>query len=128
MFNRVSGVAVLLCVMVLILVVGCSSAPVSPQKPWVPISGNLVWVDSADIDTVYKAVLGTVKEMELSVIKQRQDHLSGVVVAKTSTGKQITIKLQAETAETTRVSIRVGFWADQKKARVIYSKIKKTLV
>ena len=127
MFNRVSGVAVLSCAMVLILV-GCSSAPVSPQKPWVPISGNLVWVDSADIDTVYEAVLGAVKEMELSVIKQRQDHLSGVVVAKTSTGKQITIKLQAETAETTRVSIRVGFWADQKKARVIYSKIKKTLV
>ena len=127
MFNRVSGVAALSCAVVLILV-GCSSAPVSPQKPWVPISGNLVWVDSADIDTVYEAVLVAVKKMELSVIKQEQDYLSGVVVAKTLTGKQITIKLQAETAETTRVSIRVGFWANEKKARIIYSKIKKNLV
>jgi hypothetical protein len=86
-----------------------------------------VWVESANIETVYESVLKTVKGMELSMTKQEQDGLTGVVVAKTLDDKQITIKLQAETVETTRVSIRVGFWADEKKARVIYGRIKENL-
>ena len=114
------------CMMVLVLL-GCSSKPVSPQKPWVPIYGDLVWVESANIETVYESVLKTVKGMELSMTKQEQDGLTGVVVAKTLGDKRVTIKLQAETVETTRVSIRVGFWADEKKARVIYSRIKENL-
>jgi hypothetical protein len=106
---------------------GCSNGHVSPQQPWVPVSGNLVGVESANIKTTYDAALAAVKKMDLPVTRQEQTGLSGIVVAKDLNDKQITIKLQAETLETTRISIRVGFWADEARARVLYSKIKENL-
>jgi hypothetical protein len=107
---------------------GCASGPVSPQKPWTNAKGDLVWVEDAPIDKVYKAVLITLDEMKFSVTKDQQDGLSGEVIAKTLNNKKIEIHLSAETAEWTRVSIRVGFyWTNQDEARVIYERIHKNL-
>ena len=126
MRKKVSGIVVFSGMIALVLL-GCSSNPVSPQKPWFPIHGDLVWVESANVEVVFQAVLETAKEMGLSVTKQEYDSLAGVVVAKSVDDKRVSIKLQLETAQTTRVSIRVGFWADKKTAKAIYRKIKENL-
>jgi hypothetical protein len=107
---------------------GCASGPVSPQKPWTNTLGELVWVEDAKIDTVYKAVLKTLDEMKFSVTRDEQDGLSGEVIAKTLNNKKIVIYLKAETADWTRVTVRVGFyWTNQDEARVIYERVHKNL-
>lgn len=109
-------------------VLGCSSGPTSPQKPWSNKMGELVWVEDAKIDYVNKTVLKTLKEMKFTVTKERQDGLSGEIQAKTLSNKKVYIDLKAETAEWTRVTIRVGFyWTNQDEARVIYDRIKEEL-
>ncbi len=90
--------------------------------------GDLVWVEDAKIDTVYKTVLKTLDEMKFTVTRNQQDGLSGEIIAKTLNNKKITIHLSAETADWTRVSIRVGFyWTNEDEARVIYERIHKNL-
>ena len=122
-----ASLSVLAAVMAFSLL-GCSSGPVAPQKPWTNAMGDLVWVEDAKIDKVYKAVLETLDDMKFSVTKEQQDGLSGEVLAKTLNNKKIVINLSAETADWTRVSIRVGFyWTNEDEARVIYERIHKNL-
>ena len=45
---------------------GCSSGPLQPQKPWTNTFGELVWVEDANIDKVYKTVLKTLDEMKFT--------------------------------------------------------------
>ena len=112
----------------MISLLGCSSGPVSPQKPWSTKMGELVWVEDAKIDYVYKVVIKTLEEMKFNVTKEQQDGLSGEIQAKTLTNKVVFIDLKAETADWTRVKIRVGFyWKNQDEARVIYERIQQNL-
>ncbi|MBN2589997.1 MAG: DUF3568 family protein [Sedimentisphaerales bacterium] len=107
---------------------GCSSGPTSPQKPWSSKMGELVWVEDAKIDYVYKVVIKTLEEMKFNVTKDNHDGLSGEIQAKTLTNKVVFIDLKAETADWTRVKIRVGFyWTNKDEARVIYERIKQNL-
>ena len=107
---------------------GCSSGPVSPQKPWKTKMGDLVWVEDAKIDYVYKVVLKTLDEMKFNVTKDQQDGLSGEIQAKTLANEKVFIELKAESADWTRVKIRVGFyWTKQDEARVIYERIKQNM-
>ena len=118
----------LLSLVMIFVLVGCSSGPVSPQKPWTTVNGDLVWVEDSNIDYVYKTVLKTLDEMKFNVTKDQQDGLSGEITAKTLDNKKVVILLKAETADWTRVTIRVGFyWTNQDEARVIYDRIKQTL-
>jgi hypothetical protein len=117
-----------LAVSMVLSLFGCSNGPVAPQKPWTNTWGDLVWVEDAKIDTVYKTVLKTLDEMKFTVTREQQDGLSGEVIAKTLNNKKIVIHLSAETADWTRVSISVGFyWMNEDEARVIYERIHKNL-
>ena len=114
--------------LMILAILGCSSGPMSPQKPWTAILGDLVWVEEANIDIVYNAVTKTLEDMKFSLTKQQYDGLSGVVTAKSLENKLITIRLRAETADWTRVSIRVGkYLSDADKARVVYERIEQAL-
>lgn len=126
MLKKVVLSVVLLAMMVSLL--GCSSGPVSPQKPWSSKMGELVWVEDAKIDYVYKTIIKTLDEMKFNVTKEQQDGLSGEIQAKTLTNKEVSIDLKAETADWTRVKIRVGFyWTNKDEARVVYERIKQNL-
>ncbi len=126
MSKKVLLSVVLLAMMVSFL--GCSSGPVSPQKPWSTKMGELVWVEDAKIDYVYKTVIKTLEDMNFNVTKDNHDGLTGEIVAKTLKKKTVSIDLNAETADWTRVKIRVGFyWTNKDEARVIYERIKQNL-
>ena len=107
---------------------GCSSGPVSPQKPWTTKMGDLVWVEDAKIDYVYKVTLKTLDEMKFNVVKDSQDGLTAEIQAKTLKNEKVYLNMSAETADWTRVKIRVGFyWMKEDQARVIYERIKQNL-
>ena len=126
MSNKLFLSIVLLAMMVSLP--GCSSGPTSPQKPWSTKMGELVWVEDAKIDYVYGVVIKTLEEMKFNVTKEMQDGLSGEIQAKTLTNEKVFIDLSAESADWTRVKIRVGFyWTKKDQARVIYERIKQNL-
>jgi hypothetical protein len=91
------------------------------------VRGDLEAVESKELDTVYKATLKAVDELELNVTKETKDSLSAVIVARDAQDKKITIKLGATTEDTTKLSIRVGLFGSETKSRLIYQKIHENL-
>jgi len=91
------------------------------------IRGDLEAVEAKDIDTVYKATKKAMDELGLVVSKKTKDAMSAKIIARDSQDKKITIKLNATTEETTKLSIRVGMFGKETKSRLIYQKIRDNL-
>jgi len=91
------------------------------------IRGDLTAVESKDIEAVYKATKKAIDELELSVSKESKDAMSSTIVVRDAQDKKITIKLNATAEETTKLSIRVGWFGNETKSRLIYQKIRDNL-
>jgi len=87
------------------------------------VRGDLEAVESKKLDAVYEATLKAVKKLELNVTQETKDSLSALIVARDAQDKKITIKLNATTEDTTKLSIRVGLFGSETKSRLIYQKI-----
>ena len=87
------------------------------------VRGDLEAVESKKLEAVYEATLKAVNKLELNVTKETKDSLSAVIVARDAQDKKITIKLNATTEDTTKLSIRVGLFGSETKSRLIYQKI-----
>jgi len=87
------------------------------------LKGDLEAVEAKDLDTVYKATLKALDELELGVTRKSKDLLSAEIIARDSADQKVTIKLKATTENTTKLSIRIGFFGSETKSRYIYQKI-----
>jgi len=91
------------------------------------VTGGLEGVESKKVDAVYKATEKAVGELGLVTTEKTKDALSAKIIARDAQDKKITIKLKAVAEESTKVSVRVGFWGDEVKSRLIYQKIQDNL-
>lgn len=91
------------------------------------VKGDLEAVETAKIDVVYDATLKALDKLELKVTTKSKDVLSGVIVARDTQNKKITIKLKAVSEEATKLSIRVGVFGSETKSRLIYQEIHENL-
>ena len=89
------------------------------------VRGDLEVTESAKLDAVYRATEKAVTKLELNVTSKTKDALSAKVVARDAQDKKITIRLKATAEGSTTISIRIGFFGDEAKSRIIYDKIKK---
>lgn len=89
--------------------------------------GDLESVEAASLDAVWQATLSAVEEMELYVISKEKDALGASLTLRDAADKKISIELATVTEDSTRVSIRVGVFGDERKSQMIYSKIKENL-
>jgi len=87
------------------------------------LKGDLEAVEASNLDTVYKATLKALDELELRVISKSKDLLSAEIIARDAADQKVTIKLKATTENTTKLSIRIGFFGSETKSRFIYQKI-----
>jgi len=119
----------LLLVSPVVLVEGCVVAVVGGGAAGTVayIRGDLEAVEAKDIGTVYKATEKALEELGLVVSKKTKDALSAKIIARDAQDKKITIKLNATTEETTKLSIRVGMFGKETKSRLIYQKIRDNL-
>ena len=119
----------LLLVSPVVLVEGCVVAAVGGGAAGTVayIRGDLEAVEAKDIGTVYKATEKALEELGLVVSKKTKDALSAKIIARDAQDKKITIKLNATTEETTKLSIRVGMFGKETKSRLIYQKIRDNL-
>ncbi len=119
----------LLLVSPVVLVEGCVVAAVGGGAAGTVayIRGDLEAVEEKDIDAVYKATEKALEELGLVVSKKTKDALSAKIIARDAQDKKITIKLNATTEETTKLSIRIGTFGSETKSRLIYQKIRDNL-
>ena len=87
------------------------------------LKGDLEAVEAANLDTVYSATLKALDELEIRVTKESKDILLAEIVARDAADQKVTIKLKATTENTTKLSIRIGFFGSETKSRFIYQKI-----
>lgn len=87
------------------------------------VKGDLEATEPKDLDTVYAATQKALGELELSVTKATKDALGAEIIAHDSRDKKIKIRLDATTENSTKLSIRVGWFGSKAKSNVIYQKI-----
>lgn len=87
------------------------------------LKGDLEAIEAANLQTVYKATLKALDELELRVTKKSKDLLSAEIIARDAADQKVTINLKATTENTTKLSIRIGFFGSETKSRFIYQKI-----
>ncbi len=91
------------------------------------VKGDLEAVETDKLDVVYDATLKALDKLELKATTKSKDVLSGVIVARDTQNKKITIKLKAVSEEATKLSIRVGVFGSETKSRLIYQEIHENL-
>ncbi len=91
------------------------------------IMGKMKGTEAKDIDTVYNAAEKAAEQLKLNITEKTHDKMSGEIIAWDSQDKKITIKLKAASENATDITIRVGFFGDETKTRLIYEKIHENL-
>jgi hypothetical protein len=89
--------------------------------------GKMKGTEAKDIDTVYNAAEKAAEQLKLNITERTHDKMSGEIIAWDSQDKKITIKLKAASENVTDIAIRVGFFGDETKTRLIYEKIHENL-
>ena len=80
-----------------------------------------------DMNSVYEASVKALEELEVTVTEKKKDVFAARVYGETSDEKNITIKIEPETDESTLLSIHTGVVGDEVRARTIFSKIREIL-
>jgi L-fucose isomerase-like protein len=91
------------------------------------IMGKMKGTEAKDIDTVYNAAEKAAEQLKLNITEKTHDKMSGEIIARDSQDKKVTIKLKAASENVTDITIRVGFFGDETKTRLIYEKIHENL-
>jgi hypothetical protein len=91
--------------------------------------GDLEADEPHNLDAVYDATRAAMDTLQLSVLegKTDKDALSATVAARDAEDKRVTVRLRAQTEQTTSISIRIGTFGNQTKANLIYNRIRENL-
>ncbi|MBN2181816.1 MAG: DUF3568 family protein [Sedimentisphaerales bacterium] len=87
------------------------------------VRGDLEAVESENLDAVYEAAVKAVDELDLRVISKSKDALTATINARDAQDKKIKITLKNTAEQTTKISIRIGYFGSETKSRLIYQKI-----
>ena len=105
---------------------GCSPTLVG-RNAAVYSMGRLYARVDRDMNAVYEASVNALEELEVTITEKKKDVFAARVYGETSDEKNITIKIEPETDDSTLLSIYVGVVGDEVRARTIYSKIREIL-
>jgi len=111
------------------LVAGCIAAAVGVGAVGTVayIRGDLEVMEAVSLDKVYNAAVKAVAELELRETGKTKDVLTATITARDAENKKVNIKLSAQEAQITKISIRIGTFGNETKSRRIYEQIKKNL-
>lgn len=126
--RRQEVVLTLLCLSMAVVAQGCVAVAVGAGAGTVAyLKGDLEVIEAKDINAVHAATKKAVAQLELRVTEDTKDALAAEIVARDAQDKKITIRLKSTTANTTKISIRIGTFGSETKSRLIYDQIKKNL-
>ena len=87
------------------------------------VLGDLEIKETKDLNSVYIATQQAYRDLNLVIEKNEKDEIGAIISAHDVHNERITVKLVKEDENTTKISIRVGLWGDEKKSRLVYSQI-----
>ena len=91
------------------------------------VRGDLETMEAKSLDEVYNATEKAVSELGLNISRKTKDAMSAVFVGRDAEDKKIRIKLTAAEDDMTELSIRIGMFGNETKARRIYEEIQRQL-
>ncbi|MGD0885014.1 MAG: DUF3568 family protein [Thermodesulfovibrionales bacterium] len=91
------------------------------------VKGQLNEDLNAPVSKVYDASLAALKELELPIIEDNHDSLSAKIKSKFADGDDVWIQIESVTAESSKITLRVGIMGDENKSRKISNAIHKHL-
>lgn len=80
-----------------------------------------------DLESVYKASIKGLKDLEVDPTEQKADKLTGLVVGKLADGNPVEVKLGVLAPSGTKIQISVGKMTDKDKAVAIFTAIENHL-
>ncbi len=89
--------------------------------------GMVKGVENASLDRTYDATLKALEAMEFEVRRHNKDALVAQIEAYTADRKKITVDLDKEAEESTRVGIHIEPFGDETRSNLILSEIEKQL-
>lgn len=88
---------------------------------------KLYAVHSQSMDAVYEATLKALDDLEIEVTDKAKDIFAAKVIAKAADEKLITIRIAPTDTELVKLTIKVGSFGDEERARIIYGRISQKL-
>ena len=127
---RTSDIALVAVACVALLTVGgcvVAAVGVGAAGTVAYVKGDLELVEPTGLDQVYSAAERAVDDLGLFVLSKKKDELAASIIARDADDKKIYIRLSATSQGITKLSIRVGTFGNETKARLVYDKIKENL-
>ena len=91
------------------------------------VKGQLKEDMSASVPAVHNASISALKDLNLPIIEDNHDNLSAKIKSKSADGQDVWIEIESVTAESSKITIRVGVMGDKNKSRQILDGIHKYL-
>jgi len=97
-------------------------------------AGGIIWAKgklqqdlNASLDRAHSAATASLKKLELPVIVDRKDKLSGKLESEYADGKHVWIDLDYVTKTMTKIEVRVGTLGDEQRSREILNEVMRRL-
>jgi hypothetical protein len=106
---------------------GCGRPNIIGTNAAVYSRGNLYAVSGHDLNSVYKATLTTLKQLEIDVAEKNKDVFYAKVVGNIADGRTVTIRMKPGADKATELRIKTSNFGNEERSRVIYGKIQQNL-
>lgn len=120
----------LCCLALIFTTVGCVPLVIGAAAgvggyAWV--NGELAKDYPVSTEKLYRAALRGVKSLNLIIVSEKSDRLSGKINAKFADGKTVDVNVEAVTERAAKLKVRVGIFGDKTKSEMVLKAIEKNL-
>ncbi len=91
-------------------------------------SGKLTFTTTHSIGQCRDAALAAFKDLDLAVVSHAGDQLAGKIQGRTGMDDPVTVDLEPQALNVTKIDIRVGFWGDKEKEKRIADAMQRHLL
>lgn len=89
--------------------------------------GRLSFTTPHHISECHDAAIYALSDLKINVVGDTTDNLAGRIKGQTATGDPVTIDLEPQAQNVTKIDVRVGFWGEKEKARRVADAINRHL-
>lgn len=108
-------------------IAGCSSNPSSQRGGEVvtynKVSGTASTSAAATLDSAFDAAKGAMGDMQYTTESATKDALQAIVVAREADNSKVTVRMDRKAERVTEISVSIGAFGSETKARMILDKI-----
>jgi hypothetical protein len=90
-------------------------------------SGKLSFTTEHSIGESHDATVAALKDLDIAITGDQTDKLAGKVKGVTPTNDAVTVDLEPQASNITKIDIRVGFWGNKAESTKIADAIKRHL-